>query len=253
MTSAMTKPVTPARSVRAEWVKFYTLKSHWTTLAVSLALILGLAFIQLAVQAAEADGQIAISDLLAGVSWAQFTLTLLAAVVGCTEWSSDTSKVSFLAVPARWPVLLGKVVILSTATFLVGSLGSVAALAIGAGAGVEIEADPAFTVRFVVGTGLYLATLAALALGIGTIVRNLAATILIVIVFFWVAPFLAGLIPMPEIQGLALYLPVTAGGLVLAFESPVAQLTPWGGYAVLLIWTVLTLVAAASSLLTRDV
>lgn len=123
----------------------------------------------------------------------------------------------------------------------------------GATTGVDVGGDPALVIRLVVGTGLYLGTIAVLALGLGAIVRNLAGSILTVLGFLWIVPFAAAMIPVPEVQELTLYLPASAGVLLITPDNPAVELTPWGGYAVLLAWTVAALAGAVLTLRTRDV
>src|SRR5690606_20900046 len=105
----------------------------------------------------------------------------------------------------------------------------------------DVGGEPSLALRLVAGAGLYLGTVAVLALGIGTIVRHLAGSVLTVLGFLWVTPFVLGLVPVPELQRLALYLPTSAGTLLIAPEPSAVGLTPWGGYAVLLAWTVAAL------------
>lgn len=240
------------RVLRAECVKLGTLRSNIVTLLVAFALIPGLAAVQIALHADDIS-ELPLTDLLAGVSFAQFPLVLLAAILGAAEWAGGTASVTFLAVPARWPVLLGKALAVGTAVFVAGAVGTVTALTIGHNAGVDVTADPGFTARLITGTGLYLGTVAVLALTIGVTIRTFAATLPTVIAFLWMLPFAAAMIPLAEAQRLAAFLPITAGGLLLARESPVAELTPWGGYAVLAAWTVLALVGAVGLLRARDI
>lgn len=243
-----------ARSVHAEWLKFRSLPSNLVTASAAFALIIGLAAMLLSAQ----DGGGAVpaataTELLAGVAWAQFVLAVLAVVLICSEWASGTSRVTFLAVPNRWPVLGGKVAVVGAVGLVAGAAGGGAAFALASAAGTDLGAEPALVARLVVGAGLYLGTIAVLALGIGTIVRDLAGSILVVVVFLWVTPFAATVIPVPEVQELTLYLPTSAGLLLLAPDGAAAELGPWGGYAVLLAWTVAALAGAVVALRARDV
>jgi ABC-2 type transport system permease protein len=243
-----------ARAVRAEWVKFCSLPSNPVTVTVAAAVIIGLAAMLLSAQAG--DGAVPAptpTELLAGVSWAQFVLAVLAAVMICSEWASGASKITFLAVPTRWPVLAGKVAVVGVVGLVVGAAGGAAAFALASASGTDLGAEPALTVRLVAGSGLYLGTIAVLALGIGAIVRDLAGSILAVVGFLWVMPFVATMIPVPEVRELAVYLPTSAGVLLLAPDGAATELTPWGGYVVLLAWTAATLAAAVITLRARDV
>ena len=241
-----------ARAAGAEWLKFRTLAAGPITATAAFTLIVGLAAMLLVARAGH-DVTPATTELLAGVSWAQLLLAVLAVVTICSEWASGTSKVTFLAVPTRWPVLTGKVAVVGGIAFVAGTTGAAGALAMGAATGLDVGAQPALTIRLVAGTGLYLGTIAVLALGIGAVVRDLAGSVLTVLGFLWAMPFVAGLIPVAEVQRLALYLPTSAGLALIAPDDPAAQLTPWGGYAVLLAWTAAVLAGATAALRARDV
>lgn len=254
MTGAVSEHVraTPARVMRAEWVKFGTLPSNPLTMVVAFVLIAGLAVLLVFVRGAESVTP-AMTDLLTGASWAQMLVAVLAVVFACSEWASGMSQVTFLAAPTRWPVLIGKAAVMSVTAFLAGALGAAGALIAGAIGGVDIAAETGFTVRLVFGAGVYLAGIAILAVGIGIIVRNLVAGILTVMGFIWVLPLAITLIPWEPLQHVVPYLPSPAGGLLIAAENPASALTPWGGGAVLFAWALAGMVAAALVLRNRDV
>lgn len=243
-----------ARAVRAEWIKFCSLPSNLVTASAAFAAVV--AFAAMLLLAQDGDGPVpapTATELLAGVGWAQFVLAVLAVVLICSEWASGTSRVTFLAVPSRWPVLAGKVAVVGAVGLAAGTAGSGTAFALASAMGTDLGGEPALAVRLVAGAGLYLGAIAVLALGIGTIVRDLAGSILAVVVFLWVTPLATTMIPVPEVQELALYLPTSAGLLLLAPDGAAAELGPWGGYAVLLAWTAVALAGAVLALRARDV
>lgn len=255
------------RALRAEWLKFGTLASHPITALSALAIIIGLAAVLVWTRAAESSAPTA-PELLTGASWAQLLLAVLAVVFVCSEWVSGTSRVTFLAVPRRWPVLLGKATVLGVVSFLVGALGAAGALGVGtlgvgtdvAGRGADLAsvaepagADAGLAIRLVLGAGIYLGALAVLALGIGTLVRNLIGAILTSIGFLWVLPLAVTLVPVPAAQRIVAVLPVPAGGLLLVAEQLDSPLTAWGGVVVLLAWAGAALACAVLALRTRDI
>lgn len=253
-TPARATPVraTPLRVMRAEWVKFGTLVSNPLTMFVAFLVIVGLAVLLVWARGTESMTPTMV-ELLTGASWAQMLVAVLAAVFACSEWSSGTSQVTFLAAPSRWPVLIGKAVVMGVTAWGAGALGAGGALVAGAIGGVDVAGEPGLAVRLVCGTGVYLAGIAILAVAIGVLVRNLVAGILAVIGFIWVLPLAITLVPWEPIQRVVPYLPSPAGGLLIAAEQPASELDPWGGGAVLLAWAVASLVAAAWVLRRRDV
>lgn len=239
-------------AMRAEWVKFRTLPSNTVTACVALTVIVALSAILVVSRSGEGETTTT-TELLAGVSWAQLLLAVLAVVAVCTEWTSGTNTSTFLAVPTRWPVLAGKTAVVGAVAFAAGAAGAAGALVAGATAGIDVGAEPALAVRLVVGTGLYLGTIAMLSVGIGAIVRNLVGGIITAVALLAAAPLVVGLIPIPEVQRLALYLPAPAGGMLLGPAGASAELTPWGGYAILAGWAAAALAGAALTLRARDV
>lgn len=250
----MSRParLTPGRAVRAEWLKFATLTANPVAASAALLMIVALAGVLVWARSGE-PAQPTMVELLNGVSWAQLLVAVLAAVFICSEWSSGTGVVTFLAAPTRWPVLLGKVSVMGTVAFLIGVIGASGALLVGAGGGVDPGTDPALAVRLVVGSGVYLAGLAVIAVGIGAVVRNLVAGILTVLGFLWLFPLAVTMIPSPQVQRLVAYLPSPAGGVLIAAENPTALLTPWAGAAVLLTWAGAAVLAAVIALRASDV
>lgn len=243
---------TPGRALRAEWLKFGTLISNPLTVIVTFLLIAGLAVLLVWARASESMTP-TVTELLTGASWAQMLIAVLAAVFACSEWSTGLGQVTFLAAPTRWPVLLGKAVVMGVTAFFAGSLGAGVALVAGAIGGVDVAADADLAVRLVLGAGAYLAGIAILAVGIGVMVRNLIAGILSVIGVIWVLPLALTLIPWEALQRVIPYLPSPAGGLLIAAENPVSELSPWGGGAVLFAWAIAGVIAAAFVVRSRDI
>lgn len=242
--------VTLGRVIRAEWVKFGTLVSNSLTMLAAFFLIAGIAVLLVWARGTEAMTT-TLPELLTGASWAQMLVAVLAVVFACSEWSSGMSRVTFLAVPTRWPVVVAKAVVLGVTSCIAGVLGAFCALIAGGIGGVESENGQAL--RLIAGAGVYLAGIAILAVAIGVIVRNLVAGVLTVIGFIWVLPLAITLIPWEAMQRIVPYLPSPAGGLLIAAENPASQLTPWGGGAILLAWAVMGLVIATFTLRIRDV
>ncbi|WP_454138131.1 hypothetical protein [Microbacterium paulum] len=227
MTSAVAARATPVRVMRAEWVKFCTLISNPLTMFIAFLLIAGLGALLVWARSTESMTP-TLTELLTGASWAQMLVAVLAAVFACTEWSSGMSRVTFLAAPTRWPVLVGKAVVMGVTAFIAGALGAGGALIAGAIGGVDVESESGLAVRLVFGAGVYLAGIAILAVAIGVIVRNLIAGILTVIGFIWVLPLAITLIPWEVIQRVVPYLPSPAGGLLIAAENPAWEADPLG-------------------------
>jgi len=107
--------------------------------------------------------------------------------------------------------------------------------------------------RAVAGAGLYLTVLGLFALAIGTMIRHTAGAIATVIGIVFVLPILSGLLPGSWGAHINAYLPEQAGSVIThTHQQPSDLLSPWQGFGVLCIWTVLLLAAAAYLLERRD-
>jgi ABC-2 type transport system permease protein len=105
----------------------------------------------------------------------------------------------------------------------------------------------------VIGAGLYLTLLGLLALAIGTMIRHTAGSISTIIGVVFVLPILTGLLPSSWGAHINAYLPEQAGTLIThTHQTADDLLSPWQGFGVLCIWTVLALAVAAYLLEHRD-
>jgi ABC-2 type transport system permease protein len=97
------------------------------------------------------------------------------------------------------------------------------------------------------------AVFAVLLLAIGTMIRHTAGAISTIIGVVFVLPILSGLLPSSWGAHINAYLPEQAGTLIThTHEQSGDLLSPWQGFGVLCIWTVLALAAAAYLLERRD-
>jgi ABC-type transport system involved in multi-copper enzyme maturation permease subunit len=165
-------------------------------------------------------------------------------------------RASLLAVPTRVPMLGAKCVVFGALVFAVGLLVAFPSFFIGAAllhdkAPVGLG-DPG-VLRAVIGAGLYLAVLGLFALAIGAIVRNTGAGITGVIGFVLILSPLAQLLPGSLGKHVHAYLPSEAGHLIAqARQGKDDLLSPWQGFGVFCLWTVVLLVIATYLLKRRD-
>ena len=88
--------------------------------------------------------------------------------------------------------------------------------------------------------------LGLLALAIGTMIRHTAGAISTIIGIVFVLPILSGLLPSSWGAHINAYLPEQAGTLITHTQEQSGDLlSPWQGFGVLCIWTVLALAVAA--------
>jgi hypothetical protein len=250
----------------AEWTKIRSVRStYWTLLSV-VAFTIGLSAIICAVYVAQYDnltvkdkvGFDAASLSLTGGVLAQLAIAVLGVLVITSEYASGMIRATFAAVPQRLTVLAAKATVFSAVTIAVTTSACFIAFFIGQAIlsakdiGVSIGAPNAL--RTVVGTGLYLAVLGLLALGLGTLIRKTAGAITAIVGILFVLPVLSQLLPS-SMDAIQKYLPNNAGQAIITGGSTSggdATLSPWLGLGVFFLYAVVTLGAAAFTLVHRD-
>jgi ABC-2 type transport system permease protein len=259
--------------LRSEAIKLFTLRSTIWCLAIAFIVPIGLAFLLAATVGEtgeipqEAQQGVWVQGATLGIGFSQLVVAVLGVLVITGEYSTGMIRSTLVAVPRRVPALLAKVLVIAGTTFVVAlaSILGAAFLPLGllASAGVAPElADPAAWWAFAGGAG-YLALLAALALAIGTIVRNSAGGIAAVLGLLLVLPtvlaILVAITSAEWAQNLGAFLPDSAGGRMFAYVTDAQAATPgsvllepWQGLLVLTSWVVTLLVLAGLLLKRRD-
>jgi ABC-2 type transport system permease protein len=274
-----TSPVTPAVGaggrhagfaglMRAEWTKIRSVRSTVWTLVVFVVVCVGLtALISWLTEshwygpkAASRDAK-AISDpvgfvLGTGIGLGQLAICVLGVLVITSEYSTGVIRSSLLAVPRRIPVLAAKAAVFALLLIVVTEIVAFCSFFAGSAilhAHVQVSLSGPGVTRAVVGAGLYLTVLGLFALAVGTMIRHTAGAISTIIGIVFVLPILSGLLPGSWGAHINAYLPEQAGTLITHTQEQSGDLlSPWQGFGVLCIWTVLAVAVAAYLLERRD-
>ena len=228
--------------LRAEWIKLWTVRSTWWTMAALVVLGAGLTTLICWGNADWLASDDADESPGSFITWGMMIAQVCAVVVGTlcvtSEYGSGMIRTSFAAVPRRGAVLVAKAVVVAgvlftigTATALLGYLGGNYFLD-REGVGMALEGDVA---RSMYGSGLCLAALGLLSLAVGFLVRHTAAAISIVLATVFVIGTMVMLIPGELGEWITKLMP---GNAASALVAPVAfnpdLLDAWTGFAVLL-------------------
>mgnify|MGYP001051150038 CR=1 FL=1 len=257
--------------LRGEWIKLLSLRSiRWSVLVMLLLSWGGAALMSSAMAGTEFATAESMPQLLAqSATFGSNITVLIMGVLGVlavtSEYASGLILSSLAAVPSRTPLLIAKALVVATIGVVVGGLstfggGLIAALIFGDGAlGVFVE--PA-VLASMLGTTVYLALAALLALGIGALLRSTAGAISVVVALLFVSTLvlqilsLTGWTWVPEV---AQWMPADLG-----YELSTAALMPsdapaealgvgyWAALGGLVAWAAAALVPAAILLKTRD-
>jgi ABC-type transport system involved in multi-copper enzyme maturation permease subunit len=259
---------TTPRVIRSEWIKLRTLRSTWLTIGGILFALVAFGL----TSALTASGQVEVtaqggppgfagtdpvSTVLSGATFAVLIVAVLGAIVGAREYSTGMIRTTLAAVPARLPVLWGKLV-----TF-VGVLAPVALVGVIVSffAGMAIlDAGSAETVawsddgvaRAVLGTAAYLVGLGVIGVAVGVLMRSTAGAIGTVIGAVLFVPTLASALLPDSWDGVLKYLPSNAGQAFTSLNPGDTLLDPGAGIAVFVGWVALAIVGAAIALKRRD-
>ena len=254
-----------ANVLTSEWTKIRSVRSTYWTLFSAAATTIGLSAIVCAVYVAQFDklsvqdkaGFDAASTSLVGGILAQLAIAVLGVLVITSEYGSGMIRATFSAVPQRLTVLAAKATVFTAVIVAVTTTACFVAFFIGQGilstkdVGVSLGAPNAL--RTVVGTGLYLAILGLLALGLGTLIRRTAGAITAIVGILFVLPVLASFLPA-SMNAVEKYLPSNAAQAILSGGSNAGDdvLSAWLGLGLFFLYAAATLAAAAFTLVHRD-
>jgi len=266
----VTRPGLP-HAVTAEWLKFRSVRSSaWMLLAAFAFSLLGTYLITASTHTEggspgrPGDNDI-VRDSLSGVWLGQILVAVLAVLVVTSEYSTGTIRATFAALPRRRVVLAAKTLVTGSIVLTAGLLIAAICFLLGqsilrgngfdyAGGYPHASLTDGPALRAVAGSGLYLAGLALLALGVAAIVRHTATAITVVLGLVFVPPIAAGMAPSSVSEPLQKFSPMAG----LAVQETVDRsdnipIDPWAGLAVLGAYALGALVLAAWLIQRRDV
>lgn len=241
--------------LRSELLKLRATRTTWVLLGVALAIVLGVLVLILALL--DRGGRVTDDDLGALFSFTAIAdlLVLSLGIVGAAgEFRHGTITGAFLVTPERWPVIVAKAVAYALAGLAYALVTVLVCLAVGlpwlAIKDAQFDLGGTGWLQPVAGRCLYAALVAALGVGLGTLVRNQAAALVGTLIFLLaVEPALRAVSDTIARYGL------TGASLSLFGASDGgADLLPFGGGAALYLGYVLLFLGAGIALtLKRDV
>jgi ABC-2 type transport system permease protein len=254
-------------ALRAEWTKLRTISSTWWLMVGTIALTVAASAGILAtthVSPGGGGGQDPTKLALIGVDLGQAVVAILAVVAVTEEYAAGMVRVTLTAMPRRAVVLWAKAANIAGLALVTGVLAVGGCLIAGRLLVPAAGLDPAHgyalvsiahgtTLRAAVGSVLYLALIALLSLGIGTIFRDSAGSTGIVLGLLYLPPLLAQLVSglwRRHIQQIA---PMTAGLAIEATRNIRSlPVSPWTGLGIVAAWAVGMLLIGLAVLKARD-
>ncbi|MFD9882845.1 ABC transporter permease subunit [Streptomyces alboflavus] len=258
-----------AAAIHTEWTKLRTLPSTWwllagvvtLTVAASAAITAGLPADDCAAGSCRAD---LVRQSLTGVWLGQAAVVVLGALTISAEYGTGTIRTSLTALPARLRLLTAKAVVVGGLALCSGTLAVLGALGAGhlllPGAFAKALGHPPIsltdgpTLRAAVGSVLYFALVALLALGVAAALRDTAAAVTAVLGLLYAFPLLVGMVHNDTWHERLERLSPASAGLAVQATKDLDQLPvgPWQGLAVLAGYAVSGLVLGGVLLKARD-
>lgn len=188
----------------------------------------------------------------------QLCMGVLAVLAIASEYATGMIRASLAAVPRRRTVLGGKAVITAGIALLGGLLFLFGAFAVSRAIVADRPMSPGYTtppeaeVPMLLASGLSVAVVALVGLGLGAVTRSAAGAIVAVSGLLFVLPVLAGLLPGPWSGRVGSVLPTNLAGQLVDHPSAVGDLPPLGALGVLVAYAVAALGAGTAVLARRD-
>jgi hypothetical protein len=277
------------KAMAAEWTKFWSVRSTmWTLIATGLAVV-GLAALSTGTVNASDIIEDPTRRSLIGIFLGQLIFGVLGVLVMSAEYGTGTIRATLSATPRRPLVLAAKILVFGAVAIVVSEVLSFAAFgigqailagkhAVGAGPGIvehinqrglsvppDIKAQllsgsaslgQPGVLRAVIGAGLYLAVLGLMALGLATIIRHTAGAISAFVGIVLVLPLIVEALPTSIMNAVSRYLPANIGIVMFSThgvpDRVVSAFSPWTGFALLVLYTVVILAAGCWVLVRRD-
>lgn len=251
-------PATFLKAIRSEWIKLWSVRSTWWTVAALVILGAGLTTLMCWGNADWLASDDADESPGSFITWGMMIAQVCAVIVGVlavtSEYGTGMIRTTFAATPSRGRVLAAKAIVVTGVMFVVGTATALLGYLGGnyfldrEGIGMALEGDVA---RAMYGSGLYMAGLALFSLALGFIVRHTAAAISIALALVFVIGNMVLLIPGELGDFITKVMPGNAGGEI---ATPVSfnpdLMGPWAGFGVFALETA-ALVAVAWYLLRK--
>jgi ABC-2 type transport system permease protein len=272
--------------LRSEWIKLRSLMSTRILLLLTLVAIIGVgalavlirySFLESMVRTAKEQGQTLTPEMMAssfppgsgfdlynlpnaGLQIGILVLGSLAVLFMSSEYATGMIRSTMNAVPRRTPAFVAKAILLAVISYVITTAAAVAtfliAMPVFQGLGFDLDWATDGVLYSVFTGGLYVAGVALIGLSLGTLLRNSAGGITVLVALFFVLSIAASFmtfIPGEFWKYVPQYIPSEAGGRFLSIGHIDGMIDPWHGGLIFLGYVLLFLIPAMITLKKRDV
>jgi ABC-2 type transport system permease protein len=284
--TAGTRGVTFGGVLRSEWIKLWSLMSTRILLLLTLVAIVGVGalavlirytYLDEMIRNAREQGQTLTPEAMeqtfppgsgfdlynlpnAGLQIGILVLGSLAVLFMSSEYATGMIRSTMNAVPRRTPAFVAKAIILAVISYIITTIAGVAtfliAMPVFQGIGFDLDWSTDGVLYSIFTGGLYVAGVALIGLSLGTLLRNSAGGITVLVGIFFVLSIAASfltLIPGEFWKYVPQYIPSDAGGRFLSIGHTDGVIDPWQGGLIFLGYVLLFLIPALFVLKKRDV
>ncbi|MEU4201625.1 ABC transporter permease [Streptomyces sp. NPDC045470] len=249
--------------LKSEWTKIRSVRSTVWTLGIALVVTVALGAL-ICLLASNDFGTMSPRDRttfdptnisFAGMGLGQLAMIVFGVLVVSNEYSTGMIRTSLAAVPQRGTFLFSKVAVAALLALAVSFVTAFLSFFIGQ-ALLDTHAaslGDRGVLRAVVGGGLYMTLIAVFSMGVATMLRSPMLALGILMPFFFLISTVLGNVSATKKIGW--YLPDQAGHKVMQVVPPAGDAVPygpWGGFAIMLAWTVAALLCGYVLLKRRD-
>ncbi|GGT55561.1 ABC transporter permease [Streptomyces purpureus] len=251
--------ITPARVLRSEWHKLWTLRSTWITVLSAATLVLGVGILMGATYTSDGGDSDVDTVILTlyGSQLGGVCLAVLGILVTAGEYATGMIRSSLTAVPTRLPVLWAKAAVFTSTVFVISLTTALitfltAQLFLNDTDQAASLTDPG-VLGAVAGNATGVTLLAVVALGLGAALRSVPGAIGAFIGGVMVLPEVLGMLPYDAVDTAIKYFPTQAAGALGSADPLPNAATPGAALLALMLWAAAALLVPALLLKRRDV
>jgi ABC-type transport system involved in multi-copper enzyme maturation permease subunit len=260
----VSRDVTLWSVVRSEWIKFRSVRSTVIGVIVTLFLTLGLGALVTILtrvhwnmvdplQRATFDP---VGTSLVGILFAQFAVGVIGSLFVTSEFSTGSIRTTLTAVPKRYELALGKLIVLVVSMFVVGEVASFATFSMGqaifSGVVPTASLSNSSVLRAVFFAGLYLTLLSVLAFSLGLLLRQSAACISVFVSILLIIPIISLFLPTSWQNDMQRFFPSEMGHAMISTANVPHDFGATESLIVLVLYVVVLFAVGVSVFTRRD-
>jgi hypothetical protein len=211
-------------ALRGEWTKFWSLRSAgWSAFALAFVTY-GLCYLSTSALRGHAQISDPIMRVLVGFNFGQFVMGVLGVLFLSSEYSTGQIRSTMAAMPRRGIVLAAKAIVVGGVGLVLGEVLSFSTYFLGhfilSGQASQISLSQPGVLRVLIESGIDLAIVGLIGLGIAAIVRSSAASLSIFTSIMLVLTVVFFALPGVVVNVVSRYLPANISSTIFSATIP---------------------------------